>query len=180
VITRAADPAGRPVGSAAGPEHGPRVNPPAARSARHAGRLRISRIAALCLAGGLGACGAPQRAPDTGAGISNTSRVTDTRTPIERRRDTACDQLGPKLTQCAVDDAKSSFAAGKIDRAQLDRDTAPAIQRKNTEEFEKACKGHAYSSRQIRVLEVCFQEEPQCAPLLDCLGHLSDKPRSAP
>jgi hypothetical protein len=26
------------------------------------------------------------------------------------------------------------------------------------------------------VLEVCFRTETRCAPLLDCLGHLSDKP----
>jgi hypothetical protein len=101
----------------------------------------------------------------------------DTRTAIERRRDAACDQLGPKLTTCAVEDARANLAAGKIDQAQLDRDTAPAIQRKNTDEFERACKATAYSSRQVRVLEVCFHEEPACASLLDCLGHLSDAPK---
>jgi hypothetical protein len=146
------------------------------RAASHAVRGGVTTaITAICAAGWLGACGAPQPAPVT----SNVAAPAgDPRTPIEQRRDTACDQLGPKLTLCAVADAEQNFAAGKIDRAQLDRDTALAIQRKNTEEFEKACKGHAYSSRQIRVLEVCLHEEPQCAPLLDCLGHLSDRPRS--
>jgi len=95
-------------------------------------------------------------------------------TPIEQRRDAACDQLGPKLTVCAVEDAKASLAAGKIDKPQLERDTAPAVQHKNTEEFLKACKATPYSSRQVRVLEVCFREETRCGPLLDCLGHLSD------
>jgi hypothetical protein len=95
-------------------------------------------------------------------------------TPIEQRRDAACEQLGPKLTACAVEDARANLTAGKSDKAQLERDTAPAVQHKNTEEFLKACKATPYSSRQVRVLEVCFREETRCGPLLDCLGHLSD------
>ncbi len=147
------------------------------------------RLAAgLAAAGWLLACGGPQRGaggegsaarePPAGpaappAYVASDPR-TPPRTPIERRRDAACDQLGPKITACAVEDARASLAAGKIDRPQFERDTAPAIQRKHTEEFGTACKGHPYSSRQIRVLEVCFHEETRCAPLLDCLGHLSD------
>jgi hypothetical protein len=139
------------------------------------------------VAGWLLACGGPQRGAD---GEGNTVRnavpaapdtpaapapaANDTQKPIERRRDAACDQLGPKMTACAVEDARANLAAGKINRQQFERDTAPAIQRKNTEEFGKACKGQAYSSRQVRVLEVCFREETQCGPLLACLGHLSD------
>jgi hypothetical protein len=120
-------------------------------------------------------CGGSQHAEPASAPAP--APATDTRTAIERRRDAACDQLGPKITACAVDDTKADFAAGKIDKAQLDKDTAPAVQAKNTEKFVDECKGHSYSSRQIRVLEVCFQQEPQCGPLLDCLGHLSDQPR---
>jgi len=98
----------------------------------------------------------------------------DPRPAIEQRRDAACDQLGPRLTACAVEDARADLAAGKITQPQLDRDTAPAVQRKNTEQFLAVCKRTAYSSRQIRVLEVCPREEARCAPLLDCLGHLND------
>lgn len=104
--------------------------------------------------------------------------ATDPRTLIEQRRDAACDQLGPKITACAVEDARANLAAGKIDQRQFDLDTAPAVRRRHTEEFLKACKGAAYSSRQVRVLEVCLHEEPRCAPLLGCLGHLSDRPAS--
>jgi hypothetical protein len=132
-------------------------------------------------------CGGAQQpdasAPSNSASATNPSSaspapppVADTRTPIQRRRDAACDQLGPKITACAVEDTRADFAAGKIDQATLDRDTAPAIQHKNTEKFQTECKSHAYSSRQVRVLEVCFHEEPRCGPLLDCLGHLSDLP----
>jgi len=134
--------------------------------------------------GWLVACGGPQRSPggaDSAAREPPAAPVArDPRTPIERRRDAACDQLGPKITACAVEDARADFAAGKIDRPQLERDTAPAIQRKHTEEFAKACKGEAYSSRQVRVLEVCFREEARCGALLECLGHLSDAPAKAP
>lgn len=125
--------------------------------------------------GGFTACGGPQHTPEGEGGAARAQpAVIDTRTPIEKRRDAACDQLAPKLTACALEDARANLAAGKIDQQQFDRDTASGIQRKNTEEFQNACKGTAYSSRQIRVLEVCFREEPQCGPLLDCLGHLSD------
>jgi len=143
--------------------------------ARALSGLVASAIAVAGLAA-LAACGGPQRPPDDDgrAGRPQPARVTDPRTPIEQRRDAACDRLGPKLTACAVEDARADLAAGKISQEQFDGDTAPAIQRKNTEKFETACKGMAYSSRQVRVLEVCFREEPQCAPLLDCLGHLRD------
>jgi hypothetical protein len=124
---------------------------------------------------GVVACGAPQQPRSDGdRAVENRSSVTDTRSALEKRRDAACEQLGPKLTACAVEDARADLAAGKVDKAQFDRDTAPEIQRKNTEEFVTACKGASYSSRQVRVLEVCFREEARCAPLLECLGHLND------
>ena len=131
------------------------------------------RTSALALLAALG-CGGAQKPAARAA--SSSAAAADTRSPIERRRDAACEQLGPKVTTCAVDDTRADFAAGKIDKAQLDKDTAPAVQSKNTEKFVDECKSHPYSSRQVRVLEVCFRQETQCGPLLDCLGHLSDKP----
>lgn len=130
-------------------------------------RAEMLLVLALAACGGGSAGGAAKPAP---------APAPDARTAIERRRDAACEQLAPRITACAVDDAKADFAAGKIDQAQLARDTAPEIQAKNTEEFARACKSRPHSSRQVRVLEVCFQEEATCAPLLDCLGHLSDAP----
>jgi len=122
-------------------------------------------------------CGGSQRAAD-GEGPANRAAepaAADPRTPIERRRDAACDGLGPKITACAVSDARADLAAGKIDQRQFTADTAPEIQHKNTEEFVRACKKAQYSSRQVRVLEVCLYQETECAPLLECLGHLSDR-----
>jgi hypothetical protein len=126
----------------------------------------------------LAACGGPQHKPDDGgrAAASQPAPVAYMGTPLEQRRDAACDHLGPKLTACAVADARANLAAGKTTKQQFDQDTAPDIQHQNTEKFLKTCKGADYSSRQVRVLEVCFREETECAPLLDCLGHLSDKP----
>jgi len=128
---------------------------------------------------GLAACGGPQHPADGGGSAGHDQPAplanVNKETPIEQRRDAACDHLGPKLTACAVEDARANLAAGKTTKQQFDQDTAPDIQRKNTEKFLKTCKSADYSSRQVRVLEVCFREETECAPLLDCLGHLSDK-----
>ncbi len=138
-------------------------------------RAGVTIVAGWLTLAALG-CGGSAPAAASVEPATPAAPVTDTRTPIDRRRDAACDQLGAKLTSCAVEDARANLAAGKIDQAQYDRDTAPAIQRKNTDEFDQACKRTTYSSRQIRVLEVCFQQEHACASLLDCLGHLSDAP----
>jgi hypothetical protein len=135
----------------------------------------MTRVAAALVAMCLG-CGGSQRAADEGpVNRAPAPAEADARTPIERRRDAACDQLGPKITACAVADARADLASGKIDQRQFTADTAPEVQHKNTEEFVRACKKAQYSSRQVRVLEVCLHEETQCAPLLDCLGHLSDR-----
>jgi hypothetical protein len=139
-------------------------------------KVTSSLASRVALVASLAACGGPQRTPDRDGALENRSVATDTRSPLEKRRDVACDQLGPKVTACAVEDAKADLAAGKIARPQFDRDTAPEVQHKNTDEFIKACKGASYSSRQVRVLEVCFHEESSCGPLLECLGHLDDKP----
>lgn len=137
----------------------------------------VARVVAVAWLGGLAACGGPQHPPagDDRAAPSPPGPVAYMGTPIEQRRDAACDQVAPKLTACAVEDARANLAAGKIDKAQFDRDTTSGVQHKNTEEFQKTCKAKAYSSRQVRVLEVCFHAETQCGPLLDCLGHLSDR-----
>jgi len=133
-------------------------------------------IAAIAVgAGDVTGCGGPQRAGDDAPGNRSPVTAVDTRTPIEQRRDAACDRLGPKITACAVADARADLAAGKVDQRQFARDTAPEVQQRNTEEFERSCKKAQYSSRQVRVLEVCLHEETECAPLLDCLGHLGDR-----
>jgi hypothetical protein len=129
----------------------------------------------------LAACGPKQPATSVssaggGAGTADTGPAQDTRTELERRRDAACDTLGPRMTSCALADAKAALAAGKVTQSQFDQDTKPAVLEKNTDEFIKACKSAQYSSRQVRVLEVCQREESECEPMLACLDNLSSEP----
>lgn len=119
------------------------------------------------------ASGCGGAAPATAAQPPST---TDTRTDLEARRDAACEAIAPKLTECAREDAAAELGAGKLKKADFDRDTAPEILRKNTEEFIAECTAwRDISSRQVRVLEVCFKAEPQCGPLRDCLANLQPK-----
>ena len=97
----------------------------------------------------------------------------DTRTAIEKRRDIACETLGPKITSCAVADAKAEMEAGKVSKEQFEKDTASGVLKKNTEKFIEQCQKSPYSSRQVRVLEVCQKEETECGPLLSCLDNLN-------
>jgi hypothetical protein len=125
--------------------------------------------------GGL-ACGGSQRTTDDSVANQaprDPAAVPDDRTELERRRDAACDQLGPRLTDCAVEDARTALRAGKLTQAQFNDLTAPALLRKHTEEYLKGCKAESYSSRQVRVLEVCFRDAPACSDLLDCLDNLN-------
>ena len=126
------------------------------------------------------ACGAKQQqqqqqppAPSD-ASAEPVGVVKDTRPEIVKRRDTACEQIGPKLTQCAVEDARVQLAAGKITQQQFTDDTKPEVQRALTKAFLKKCK-RDMSSRQVRVLEVCFREEQECGPLATCLENLQPK-----
>jgi hypothetical protein len=110
---------------------------------------------------------------NTGSGSGEPAGFKDTRTPLEKRRDTACEQVAPRVTACAVEDAKKDLAAGKVTKAQFDQDTASGVQKKNTDEFVKKCQASSMSSRQVRVLEVCPKAEAECEPLLSCLENLN-------
>lgn len=133
-----------------------------------------SLLLALLLAA---ACGGPP-APKPGT-VGNTAGTgdppgvaKDTRTPIERRRDEACGKLGPKLAQCAVEDSRAKLAAGEITQQQLADATKPEIVRGLAEDWRKNCRKGYMSSRQVRVLEVCFREESECGALEACLQNL--------
>ena len=123
----------------------------------------------------IAACGGKPAPAGPGSGAEPIGVAKDTRSELEKRRDLSCEQVGAKITECAVADAKTELEAGRISKQEFDLDTTPDIRRKNTEKFVKACKV-PMSSRQVRVLEVCFKEEQECGPLGDCLTHLNDKP----
>ncbi len=134
--------------------------------------------AALLAAALVTACGGSQ-SPATGAGGGGSAEpvAKDSRTPFEQRRDTACKQIAPKLTACAVEDAQADLDAGKVTPQVFKQDTSPQVQQKNTEQFVDKCTGwRDMSSRQVRVLEVCFQQETACGPLRDCLKNLEAAP----
>ena len=131
----------------------------------------------LLFALAIAACASKQTTPvgNSGSGSDSAGPAKDTRSEIEQRRDAACQTLGPRITKCAIEDAKRDLAVGKVKKEQFDKDTGPDVQRKNTDEFIKKCSGEAYSSRQVRVLEVCQKEETECEPLLACLDNLNKK-----
>jgi hypothetical protein len=104
---------------------------------------------------------------------SNQPPAHDSRTAIEQRRDVACKALGPRITKCAVEDAKVAAQKGEITQKQLTDISTPEVLAKNTAEFVEKCEA-PMSSRQVRVLEVCEHSETDCAPLLACLEHLHD------
>jgi hypothetical protein len=99
--------------------------------------------------------------------------VKDTRTPLEKRRDAACEIVGKRSATCAVEDAKRDFAVGKVTKEQLAIDTKPEFVEKLAAKYTGECKAHPdYSSRQIRVLEKCPQYETECEPLMKCLENV--------
>lgn len=112
------------------------------------------------------ACGGGKHDDTTGAG--NRSDAVDARTKIEIRRDASCEALGPRLTACAIADARATMTAEELAKLDLEK-TGP----KNTDEFIAGCKRQQLSSRQVRVYEVCLAEETECDPLIACLDNVN-------
>ncbi|HSN25994.1 MAG TPA: hypothetical protein VLT45_06900 [Kofleriaceae bacterium] len=111
---------------------------------------------------------APQQPASPPAGV-----VQDTRTPLEKRRDAACDAVGKRVAACAVEDSKKQLAAGKITQDSYNKATEPVVVAKDAEVYSDKCKAKRdYSSRQIRVLEMCPKYESECEPFLACLQNL--------
>ena len=139
----------------------------------------LTGMKSLVLIGVLAACGGKQTTTGGGGGSGSDEHpgvVADTRTPFEKRLDTACDALGPRLTQCAVDDSKAELAAGRITQKQYDELTSAQQRDLLDKDWETKCNKPNRSSRQVRVLEVCHKEEVECEPLLDCLANLNKQP----
>ena len=122
---------------------------------------RLSIVVALLV--GLAACGGT---PRTAAPLPDPP--ADDRTEIERRRDAACEALGPRLTECAIADARATMSPEELAKLDIEK-TAPV----HTRKFVEECQGQALSSRQVRVYEVCLREEAECEPLIACLDHAS-------
>lgn len=135
--------------------------------------MRSIGALALCL---LFACGGSKPAqedddtlPDPGTakpGDPGTDEPPIPETELERRKYAACERLIPRLTECAVADAKANLPPDKLAELDLEH-TAPIHTRENL----KKCKRGELSSRQVRVYEVCDREETECGPLTECLTH---------
>ena len=135
----------------------------------------------------LGACGGTQPPPadnddvlpDPGSaspgGAGPGGEIDDTgempASELERRQFAACERVIPRLTECAVADARANLSPEQLAELDLER-TAPIHTRENL----KTCKAQRLSSRQVRVYEVCDREETSCGPLVACLDHA--QPRS--
>jgi hypothetical protein len=122
----------------------------------------------------LAACASkPAPAPQQPPAPAETGPAKDTRTDIEKRRDAACDIVGKRTAQCAAEDSKALFAAGKIKEAEYKKATEQRVIDKDAEVYADKCKAKRdYSSRQIRVLEKCPEYEKECGPFLECLQNL--------
>ena len=121
------------------------------------------------------ACGGKQQAGEgTGSADPNPGVVNDTRTDFERRLNKACTQAGEKLTSCAVADVDAKLASGEITKKDHDDLIKPQFQTALTDKYVDDCdQPQKRSSRQIRVLEVCVEQEKECAPFLDCLDNFN-------
>jgi len=138
-----------------------------------------SKLAAAAMATLL-ACTSNAPGPSTEpvpAGTASPAPHPDGRTPLERRRDDACEKVGAKATQCAAEDTKRDFEAGKITKDQYAQDTNEQVIRKNTEVYVEKCKKAEMSSRQVRVMEVCMKEETACGPWQACIANMQPQAR---
>jgi hypothetical protein len=111
--------------------------------------------------------------PPPGPGSAGPAGPSDTRSPLDKRRDGACEVVSKRVSACAVEDAKADLAAGTVTQQQFDKDTAREVVAKNAEKYADTCKAHKdYSSRQVRVLEKCPEYESECGPFLKCLDNV--------
>jgi|JI6StandDraft_1071083.scaffolds.fasta_scaffold87203_3 nucleoside 2-deoxyribosyltransferase len=119
----------------------------------------------VCAVAVVGCGGKP--ATTTGPG-NKTTAADDARSQLEIRRDAACEALGPRLTACAVAEARRTMTADELAKLDLEK-TAPV----HTDEFIAECQRQTLSSRQVRVYEVCLAEETECDPLVACLDNVN-------
>ena len=127
----------------------------------------------LCALAMVAACGGKDTPP--AEPVAPAEPAEPAKSEIERRRDVACEALGPKLTECAIADAKKTMSAEEVAKLELDK-TAPA----HTRKFVESCQAQTLSSRQVRVYEVCLREETECEPLIACLDNARPTDAAAP
>jgi hypothetical protein len=103
---------------------------------------------------------------------------TDTRTPIEKRRDEGCVKVGKMSARCAVEDSNQRFAKGEITKTEHEQAIEPKIVRALADKYTSECRHIDMSSRQVRVMEVCMREETECGPWQSCIANM--QPQAKP
>lgn len=134
---------------------------------RRASRPLAASLAALVAASLTLGCGGSAATPPA------APATPPAKTEFQRRQEAACDELGPKLTQCAYESAKRTLTPEQMKKQHVEEKRAD-----HTALFVEQCRAQQMSSRQLRVYEVCMREERECEPLISCLEHA--KPQNAP
>jgi len=137
--------------------------------------MRALAAITLCLAVACGGGAKHQPAeddtlPDPGTASPGMSGDQPPQTELQRRQDAACERVMPRLTACAVEDARRKLTPEQFKKEQIE-EAAPV----HTREYTRKCKAQQLSSRQVRVYEVCDREEKECAGLVACLDNLHPK-----
>jgi len=125
-------------------------------------------LVSLLLAGACAKQAAPadDTLPDDLSPRTDESATPEPATELDARRDAACETLGPRMTACAIEDARATMSADELAKLDVEH-TAPI----HTREFVRSCQTQALSSRQVRVYEVCLREETACDALIKCLDN---------
>jgi hypothetical protein len=135
-----------------------------------AGSLGLGIAATLSGCGGGSASGGGASGPSGGASDSapavspEEQKRQDALAQLKARQDAACETLGPRITECAIADARKTMSKEELAELDLEK-TGPA----HTQKYVDECKAADYSQRQVRVMEVCQKEESECEPMLACL-----------
>jgi hypothetical protein len=130
---------------------------------------------ALAIAGSL-ACSHHRAAPDDTLPADlhggDETVAAPKETELARRQNAACETLAPRLTDCAIADARNTMSPAELAKLEIEK-TAPI----HTQKFLESCKAQSLSSRQVRVYEVCLKAETECTPLAECLDNANPNPR---
>jgi hypothetical protein len=119
-------------------------------------------VVATAVQGACGGAGTPAPTqPDPDVGVMQPGK-----TEFERRQEAACDALGPRLTQCAYEDARRTMTPAEMAKEEIE-----AKRPEHTKLIVDKCRKQQMSSRQLRVYEVCMREERECTPLINCLEY---------
>jgi hypothetical protein len=83
-----------------------------------------------------------------------------------------CEALCPRLSECAVEDARANMSAAELAKLDLE-----AKARQHTNECITQCSGSSLSPRQVRVMRRCRKESAAvCSQYLACLDAAKRNP----